>query len=56
MTELQKQIAEKKAKKDFEDNAPEQTPDYIDFCNKEGKYTPIKCSLEQDNEWANESI
>ena len=55
MTKLQKQIAEKKAKKDFEDNAPEHEPDYIDFINKEGKYTPIECSLDLDLEFARES-
>ena len=42
--------------KEFEDNAPEHEPDYIDFINKEGKYTPIECSLELDYEFANESI
>ena len=41
--------------KEFEDNAPEHEPDYIDFINKEGKYTPIECSLDLDLEFARES-
>ena len=40
---------------EFENNAPEQTPDYIDFINKEGKYTPIECSLELDYEFQYQS-
>ena len=41
--------------KEFEDNAPEHEPDYIDFINKEGKYTPIECSLELDYEFQQQS-
>ena len=41
--------------KEFEDNAPEHEPDYIDFINKEGKYTPIECSLELDYEFQYQS-
>ena len=40
---------------EFEDNAPEHEPDYIDFINKEGKYTPIECSLELDYEFQQQS-
>ena len=41
--------------KEFEDNAPEHEPDYIDFINKEGKYTLIECSLDLDYEFQQQS-
>ena len=41
--------------KEFEDNAPEHEPDYIDFINKEGKHTPIECSLDLDYEFQQQS-
>ena len=54
LKELDKQTSER-VNKEFEDNAPEHEPDYIDFINKEGKYTPIECSLELDYEFQQQS-
>ena len=53
--ELEDMFLKMKNNKEFENNAPGQTPDYLDFINKEGKYTPIECSLDLDLEFARES-
>ena len=53
--ELEDMFLKMKNNKEFENNAPEHEPDYIDFINKEGKYTPIECSLELDYEFQNQS-
>ena len=54
LEELDNKITER-VNKEFENNAPEHEPDYIDFINKEGKYTPIECSLELDYEFQQQS-